>query len=87
MLVWATDFAFYCPARDPDFIVGITTCHCCRAYDSLYSLTCNIHNILPLRLARRGTLNCRHRQVTGQGKALGQVLAGAAPAPKPSQQQ
>ncbi len=29
--------------RGPDFIVGITTCHCCRAYDSLISLMCNIH--------------------------------------------
>ncbi len=33
--------------RGPDFIIGITTCHCCRAYDSLISLTCNINTYPP----------------------------------------
>jgi hypothetical protein len=33
---------FAAQPRDPDFIVGITTCHCCRAYESLISLTCYI---------------------------------------------
>jgi hypothetical protein len=33
--------------RGPNFIVGVTTCHCCRAYDSLISLTCNINTYPP----------------------------------------
>jgi hypothetical protein len=38
---------FAAQPRDPDFIVGITTCHCCRAYDYLISLTCNINTYPP----------------------------------------